>query len=166
MKEFVLAFYGLKPGIHTYNFEIGKTFFSAFENSLIENADFHVTLSLDKQPTMLTLSFSGKGEIRDFCDRCGDPLTMKSEVSDEIIVKFGDEDYEQTDEILVLSRDTHDVDIAPMIYEMIALHLPSKRVHKNRSACNAEVLAKLSEKESRNEQNETDPRWEALKKLK
>lgn len=166
MKEFVIPFYGLKPGIHTYHFEIGKTFFSAFENSLIEDANFDVTLSLDKQQTMLTLSLSGEGDVRDFCDRCGDPLTLKCRVNDEIIVKFGDEDYEQTDEVLVVSHDTHDIDIAPMIYEMIVLHMPAKRVHEKRSECNAEVLAKLNEKDPRNEQNETDPRWEALKKLK
>lgn len=167
MKEFVLPFYGLKPGIHTYNFEIGNSFFSAFENTLIEDADFDVTLKLEKLTTMLVLSFKGKGKINDFCDRCGDPLTLKCKVKDEIIVKFGNEDYEQVDEVLVRSHDTHEIDVAPLIYEMIVLNLPRKKVHASKAGCNAEVLERLKAAETGDDDKEdTDPRWEALKKLK
>lgn len=167
MKEFVISFYGLKPGIHTFNFEIGNSFFSAFENTLIEDADFDVTLTLEKLTTMLVLSFKGKGKVNDLCDRCGDPLVLKSKVKDEIIVKFGDEDYEQVDEVLVLSHDTHEIDVAPLIYEMIVLNLPRKKVHASKAECNTEVLERLEAAESRDENKEdTDPRWEALKKLK
>jgi len=167
MKEFVLPFYGLKPGTHTYNFEIGNSFFSAFENTLIEDADFDVTLKLEKLTNMLVLNFKGKGKVNDFCDRCGDPLVLKCKVKDEIIVKFGDADYEQVDEVLVLSHDTHEIDVAPLIYEMIVLNLPRKKVHKSTADCNSEVLERLKTAEKSDDNNkETDPRWEALKKLK
>jgi uncharacterized metal-binding protein YceD (DUF177 family) len=47
---------------------------------------------------------------------------------------------------------------------MIILNLPNKRTHKSPDECNQEVLEKLNEINS--PEDDIDPRWEALKKLK
>lgn len=165
MKEFVIPFFGLKIGDHKFHFEIGNEFFEAFESDLITDARFEVDLKLQKSTTMLQLEFKAKGVVNDYCDRCGDPLELKVTTSDRLIVKFGDEPFEQTDEIVVLTHDTHEIDVSQNIYEMLVLGLPRKRVHTRLADCNQEVLAKLRAFEPYEEPT-TDPRWDALKKLK
>jgi uncharacterized metal-binding protein YceD (DUF177 family) len=163
MKEFIIPFYGLKTGIHEYTFDIGQAFFEAFESNLIENGQFKVKLKLEKTINLLNLDFSAKGVVSDYCDRCGEPIELKVKTSDHLIVKFGEDAYEQTDEVLVISHDTHELDVSQRIYEMLVLGMPSKRVHKKLSDCNQEVLERLQNAE---EEDKTDPRWDALKNLK
>ncbi len=167
MKPFVIPFYGLKPGIHTFDFFVDHAFFEAFESNLVEDARFDVVLSLEKLTTMLILRFSASGELLDYCDRCGEAIQLQMNAEDEIFVKFGDTPYEQTDEVIVVSHETHEIDVAQMIYEMIVLNIPSKKAHDDPKDCNQDVIEKLKAHLRDNDEDEdTDPRWEALKKLK
>lgn len=164
MKEFIIPFFGLKAGIHTYTFDIGQPFFEAFESNLIENASFSVELKLEKTTSLLNLDFKAKGVVEELCDRCGDPIELKVKTKDHLIVKFGEESYEQTDDVLVVSHDTHDLDVSQRIYEMLVLGMPLKKVHKKLSDCNQEVIKRLQN--AADEEDKTDPRWDALKNLK
>jgi uncharacterized metal-binding protein YceD (DUF177 family) len=164
MKEFIIPFFGLKTGVHEYKFDIGQAFFEAFESNLIENAQFKVKLKLEKTINLLNLDFRAKGIVSDFCDRCGEPIELKVKNTDHLIVKFGEEAFEQTDEVLVISHDSHELDVSQRIYEMLVLGMPLKKVHKKLSDCNQEILARLQNAEQ--EEDKTDPRWDALKNLK
>jgi uncharacterized metal-binding protein YceD (DUF177 family) len=164
MKEFVIPFSGLKTGKHEFKFKIDHTFFEAFDQALLEDADLDVDLVLEKVETMLILNLHAKGYTKVPCDRCGDLFNMPIECSERVIVKFGDEEFEQTDEIIVLRPEDYEIDISQRVYEMIVLNLPNKRIHKNPADCNQEVLEKLNEINS--PEDDIDPRWEALKKLK
>lgn len=164
MKEFIIPFSGLKTGKHEFKFKIGHTFFEAFDQALLEDADLDVDLVLEKVETMLILNLQASGFLNVPCDRCGDMFKMPIECSERVIVKFGDEEFEQTDEIIVLRPEEYEIDVSQRIYEMIVLNLPNKRLHENPEDCNQEVLKKLNEINSQEE--EIDPRWEALKKLK
>lgn len=164
MKEFLIPFSGLKTGKHEFEFKIGHEFFEAFDQALLEDAELDVKLILEKMETMLILNLHAKGFTEVPCDRCGDLFKLPLESSERVIVKFGDEAFEQTDEIIVLKPEEHEIDISQRIYEMIVLNLPNKRVHKKLSDCNQEVLKKLNEINS--SEDDIDPRWEALKKLK
>lgn len=165
MKEFIIPFFGLKEGKHEFNFVIGQSFFEAFENSLLDDADVTVKLKLEKLSNMLILNFKVKGTTRVSCDRCGDDFDLPIKTSERLIVKFGDEAFDQTDEIIVLQHDAHDYDVSQEIYEMLILSLPNKRVHPRKSDCNPEAIERLKSFKS-NEEDNTDPRWDALKNLK
>lgn len=165
MKEFIIPFFGLKEGKHEFKFIIGQSFFEAFENSLLDDADVTVKLNLEKLSTMLILNFKAKGTTRVSCDRCGDDFDLPINTSHKLIVKFGEEAFEQTDDIVVLHHDAHDFDVSQEIYEMLVLSLPNKRVHARKSDCNQEAIELLKSFKSNEEEN-TDPRWDALKKLK
>jgi uncharacterized metal-binding protein YceD (DUF177 family) len=117
---------------------------------------------------MLEFDFILKGSVIVTCDRCLDDLEVPVDFSSKLFVKFGDTTEEQTDEIIVLSHAEHELDISQYIYEFAHLSLPFKRVHpdkKGKSTCNKEMLKKLDEYIIRNEQEETDPRWDDLKNL-
>lgn len=164
MKEFQIPFFGLKIGKHEFEFKLGKPFFEAFDTSEFEEGDIIVDLELDKLSSMLVLDFTFKGSVTVPCDRCGADLTIDVGGLDHWIVKYGEEDYEDTDDILVVSPTTHEIDVMQRIYEMVILNLPNKRAHQNLSDCDQVVIAKLKTYQTAEE--ETDPRWNALKKLK
>ena len=159
-----IPFTGLKVGSHEYRFEIGNAFFTEFDHSEIEDADFVVDLELEKQSNMLVLHFDIHGEVRTICDRCGDDLTLDTEYKDRIIVKFGEESIEQSDEIVVIAPHEHKINIAELVYEFTHLALPSKRMHEE-GECNEAALEMLEDL-SYDDSEESDPRWEELKKLK
>ncbi len=163
MKEFIIPFFGLKTGKHEFNFKIDQAFFEAFESNLLEKPNINVMLELEVTPSMLVLNFSAQGTAVFPCDRCGDDFELPLAASERVIVKFGDETYDQTDEIIMLSHETHEIDVSQRIYEMIVLSIPNKRVHESEEDCNQDVLDELDDYES---EEETDPRWDALKKLK
>lgn len=166
MKEFIIPFFGMKEGKHEFKFKIDQAFFEAFESNLLEQPNIDVRFEIEIMSTMLILRFEAEGTYQDFCDRCGDELTLNIEAEDKLIVKFGDETFDETDEIIMLSHDTHEIDISHRIYEMLVLALPNKRVHASIDDCNPEVLNHEDYKEESEEEQEMDPRWDALKKLK
>lgn len=169
MEEFIIPFFGLKEGTHEFRFTIDRSFFEAFESSLLEDAEIEVKLELEKRSNMLVLDFKAKGETVVPCDRCGDDFELPIKTKERIFVKFGDESFEQTDDILILSHDSHEIDVAHHIYEMIVISLPNKRVHSKKSECNQDAIERLKQLKIEAEELKaeiTDPRWDALKKLK
>src|SRR5690554_3248040 len=135
MEEFIIPFFGLKEGKHEFNFSIDQTFFEAFENSLLDDAEIEVKLKLEKTSSMLILDFKTKGETRVPCDRCGDDFNLTIKSKERIFVKFGEETFDQTDDIIVLSPGSHEIDISHPLYELLVLGLPNKRTHKKKSDC-------------------------------
>ena len=170
MEEFIIPFFGLKEGTHEFNFSIDRTFFEAFENSLLDDAEIEIKLKLEKKSSMLILDFKAKGKTKVPCDRCGDDFNLTIKSKERIFVKFGDESFEQTDDIIIVGQGIHEIDISHPVYEMLALGLPNKRVHKKLVDCNQVVIERLKEFKSVEheieEEENTDPRWDALKKLK
>lgn len=167
MKEFIIPFFGLKEGKHEFKFDINHTFFEAFENSLLDDGEIEVKMHLEKLSNMLIINFEADGKTRIPCDRCGDDFDLPIQADHRLIVKFGDEAYNQTDDIIIIGHETHEIDVSQDIYEMLILSLPNKRVHPRPEDCNQQALERLNELKSNEENtNITDPRWDALKKLK
>lgn len=165
-RQFVIPFKGLKTGKHDFAFDIDDHFFEDFKESEVTKGNVHVDVLLDKKTNMLEISFDLKGKVMVACDRCLDDVEMPIDFKAKLYVKFGDVTEEQTDEIIVLSHNETELDIAQDIYEYVHLALPYKRVHpddeKGESTCNKEMLQKL--KEYLTDRNEdTDPRWDGLK---
>lgn len=161
---FDIPFTGLSLGTHRYQFNIDKAFFDHFEFSEIDNAQFNITIDLEKQSNMMILHFDLKGEIETICDTCGDDFSLKASFKDRVIIKFGEEEIDQSEEILVIAPNEHQINVADLIYEFAHLSLPTRKVHPV-GMCNKEALKKLEKLEHDSEEIE-DPRWESLKKIK
>lgn len=168
LSDYIIPIVGLKLGDHSYQFKVDGKFFEEFDNTELEDGVLDVDLVLTKRPNLMELVFRVKGQIETFCDRCGGALDLPLEHKEMRIVKFSQEDFNNTDEILLLGKDEHEIDVSHMIYETIALGLPSRRVHDesvNGQSCDQEVLDKLSEYQEKEESEDVDDRWSALKKL-
>ncbi|MFL9838123.1 DUF177 domain-containing protein [Flavobacterium sp. ST-75] len=169
-KEFLIQFAGLKQGKHQFEFEINKAFFDHFNFDEYNDVNIKVNLVLDKKLTMLELTFKHKGTVNVPCDLSNEDFDLPVKGKLDLIVKFGDEFNDENEEMLVLPHGEYQVDVAQYIYEMIVLSVPSKRVHPGikDGTMNAEILNKLEElapKVEHKKEEDTDPRWDELKKL-
>lgn len=164
LKEFVIQVSGLKESVHHYEFEINNSFFEAFKSSEIEKGTLKLELKLDKKARMMVFEFMFKGFVEVTCDRCLDVFDYPVEGKEKIIFKYGTEDFQNTDDIIVIPENAHQVDISKYIFEILILKLPIQRIHPNDGTldCNPEILKKLEE---HNKKIDIDPRWEGLKGL-
>jgi len=182
--EYNIGFTGLTDGKHEFTFEIGKTFFEQLEYSEINDAELKVKMVLEKKPTMMLASFDIAGKVKVMCDRCTDDFFIPVKGDAEIIYKFGTEELDDENVIVVLPNET-EIQVAHPIYEFTCLMLPVRRIHPE-GQCNQEMLKSIdqylmveeksikkdkpsNEKESKVEpknEDDIDPRWSALKDLK
>ena len=167
LKQFVIPFGGLKPGTHQFNYEIDDLFFERFEYTEIRKGKIIVSVSLDREETMLVFHFSIDGEAEVDCDRCSVPFFIPLKGSNTLIIKFGADFHEESEEVQIIPEGETQIDISQFIYEYIHLLVPFRKVHPEDengvSACDPEVIKRIEEWE---EPTEPDPRWEVLKKLK
>lgn len=164
LDKYKIQYASLKLGTHLYEFEVDKKFFEEFDCFEYLTATFSVKVELVKQSMMMLLNFEFNGSISVPCDRCLDEVEMPVEGEEKLIVKFGNEIYNETDDILILPEHEHEINVANNIYEFIQLNIPQKRVHQE-GECNPEVISKLEIVIDDNEK-EIDPRWSGLNKLK
>ncbi len=167
LEQFVIPFYGLKVGTHHYEYIIDNEFFENFEYTEIDEGEFKISITLEKQERMLELEFAIDGNAKLICDRCADEYMQAVSGSNRLIIKFGPEQQEVSDEIVIIPASAHRLNISSYIYEFIILHLPYKRVHPadadGNSSCNPEMIKRL---EVDSKEVSTDPRWDELKKIK
>ena len=174
LKQFSIPFTGLKLGKHQFDFEIDKSFFDAFEYSLVKDGLLKVDVELDKQETMLILHFHILGTIQLNCDKCLAEFGQKIEINERQIVKFAEDELESDDlEIIVLNRKESELDVSEMIYEFINVAIPyinNCYQAGQGQTCDPEMIATLEKLSSGaitdEEEKSDDPRWAALKKLK
>ena len=173
LKQFSIPFTGLKLGKHDFDFEIDKSFFDAFEHSLVKDGALKAMVELDKQETMLILGFHIEGTIKLNCDTCLSDFDQQIELNERQIVKFAEEvdaDESEDLEIIVLPRKETAIDVSELIYEFITVAVPFiNKCEQAGQACDEQMLntlEKLSAGSEEQEEQSSDPRWEALKKLK
>ena len=158
----------LKEGKHDFDFSISAEFFEQYEQSLVEVADVSIEVIFEKKKNLLELDIVFEGTVESNCDRCMDPLSIAIEGDEFLIVKFGDEESDD-DHIMYIPDSAYELDFSDQVYELINLAMPAKVEHEDEEDCNQEVLEKLREYSSAREDeddDEIDPRWAALNKLK
>jgi len=173
LQQYSIPYTGLKLGIHQFEFEVDDAFFSAFEYSLVKSGKLKVDLDLEKQETMMILHFRISGEMMLGCDVCLADYPYQVEIDERQIAKFtGNVDLEEdTDEIIVLTKNENEINVASLIYEYINLAVPYINRcddEGNTKWCDQEMIDKLKQLSggSTEETPNADPRWEALKNIK
>ena len=166
MKAFSIDIVGLANKVHDFDFQINQPFFDHYGKELIEEGDLKARVQLDKRETMIEARFNINGSIHLICDRSLDPYEQVLDIDKMVVFKFGHQEVELSDEIVLITRETPQIDLGQFIYEFIALEVPMKKLHPRFQNENTEdEFIYRSETEDKSE-NTTDPRWDALKKLK
>lgn len=162
----MLPIAGLAIGKKHYSFQLGRDFFelTGFTDSSVGEIDAQLTL--DKHENMIELHFSIHGWVELLCDRCSDEYRQDVEGEQHLILKFGEQLKEESDEIVIIPPDLHEFDVSQLLYEYLVLLLPYRKAHpedeNGNSACNPEVLYRL---EQLKPDVPHDPRWDTLRKL-
>lgn len=169
-KEFTIPFSGLKQGKHKFEFKIDNKFFESFGYDEFNDANIESVVLLNKTSTMLELEFESKGMVNVDCDITSEAYDQEVVSNMELVVKFGDEYNDEDDEILIIPHNSHQINIAQYLYEMLVLAVPQKRIHpgiadgtlKSKAL---DILEELQPKETKGNKDKNDPRWDKLKNL-
>jgi uncharacterized metal-binding protein YceD (DUF177 family) len=171
LKEYKIQFSGLSDGIHQFSYEISNAFFENFEHPIVSGGEVKVNLELDKKPTLLTLNFSFTGSLNVECDRCTVTAPYPIEGTSRLLIQLTDGESDD-DDLIYLPNDAYEYNIAHYLYETLALSLPLRvvpcEIDGDKTICDQKVIGYLdamSVPEPEEEEPESDPRWDALKKL-
>lgn len=173
LREFKIDIFNLSIKQHEFEFNIDNRLFGLYEHSLIEKGTGTCKLILDKTATMMTLNFTIEVTVELLCDRSLDPYDFPIHLEERLIIKFGEENYSLSEDVIVIKSDSASIDVSEYIYEYISLAVPLKKLHPRfqdeEDDSDEPELIYTSETDPENDDNDDNndnPLWDALKKLK
>lgn len=169
----------LSEGTHKFEYVLNDQYFKLIgdADSDIKRGSVKVEVSVKRISSTFEFNFTLIGAVYVPCDRCLDDLSIEIDSKNKLIVKFGREYSEESDEVVIIPEAEGELNIAWFLYEFITLSVPMKHVHPP-GKCNKVMSSKLnkhkavssdddSEEEDDMEDESadggTDPRWDALK---
>jgi len=173
-RNFDIAFVGLKPGTHEFEYNIDDKFFVEYQEQDFRNCIAQIKLTLDKQNGFMLLKFEVGGKLEVTCDRCGNDLPLDLWDEFNIVVKMVDDpevmnEQEEDPDVYYISKGESHLHTADWIYEFINLSIPMQRMCGEDKIggphCNKEVLAMLKKLDT-HENPGTNPLWKGLEKFK
>lgn len=174
-RAFEIAFVGLKPGLHQFEYDLDDQFFIDRGAKELAHVQAKVKLNLDKHMGFLMLQFEIGGQSQVTCDRCGNPLKLDLWDEFKMLVKLVDNpeemnEQEEDADVYYISRNESHLDVAGWLYDFVLLSMPMQRMCSEAEMggpqCNREVLQKLKEMEARNQENNDRSLWKGLDKFK
>lgn len=170
LRNYDVSFSGLKNGKHVFKFEIDKTFFQLFDTEQeFTNPKITADVFLEKHTTFLEFEIKVYGTVELICDITNDEFDYPIENEIRILVNFGEEYDDSNEDVITIPASDHAFNVAQLIYENVQLSIPMKKISPNVSEEDLEILNRFSPKdieEPEEEKNDSDPRWDALRKLK
>jgi uncharacterized protein len=169
LRDYSIPFTGFKLGKHQFEYMVTDAFFDEFEYSLVKKANLVCKVELERQETMLILDFDISGTIDATCDKCLSQYPQQVQIHEQQVAKFSEEPVGEDEEIIVLTKNDHEINIAGLVYEYVNVAMPFITVcgdEGNTLYCDKAMLDKLDKLKTYTDENEkTDPRWDALKNI-
>ncbi|WP_226388873.1 YceD family protein [Penaeicola halotolerans] len=185
LKQYNIDIYGLKEGIHSFEFEIKNDFFAYYENDIVKEGDLKALVTLNKTSTMINMTMEIDGKVSLTCDRSLEEFDFPIQITEKVIYKFGEEYKEVSEEIVIITRDTQSINVGQILFEIICLQVPVKKIHPDyrteedddedylggvlvysSEIAEDEDIEEVSEGDESDDPIEPDPRWSKLKDLK
>ena len=178
-REYDIAFVGIKPGIHEFNYQVEDKFFVDFKETDpmaigFSKCNASVKLFLEKNTSFMLLKFEIGGSVNVICDRCGNTLPISLWDEFKLLVKQVEnpEEMNQNEEdpdVFYISRAESHIHLADWIYEFVLLSIPNQRMCNEDEIggpqCNKKVLAMLKKMKSTGTGN-NHPLEKGLEKFK
>ena len=175
----------LSPGVHEYEYFLENKFFVDIDGDEVQKGKVKVHLTVKRTSVAFEMNFQMEGVAIVPCDRCLDDMELPVSTQNKLVVKFGKEYAEESEEIVIIPEEEGEINLAWFIYEFIALAIPMKHIHAP-GKCNKAMSSKLKKHTARRADDEdefdeeaaddivvdddaadmpSDPRWDALKGL-
>lgn len=186
--NYKLVLKDLSLGSTSYTYELDNSYFKLIndEESDVKRGKLTAEVKVTRSSAAFEILFKITGAVQVPCDRCLDDVSMEVDTTNKLIVKFGAEYSEESDEIVIIPEEEGEINIAWFLYEFIMLSLPMKHVHPA-GQCNKVVSSKLRKHKATIASDEdgdddddfdddmddsdaddaggNDPRWDALRDL-
>jgi uncharacterized metal-binding protein YceD (DUF177 family) len=178
---------GMQADIQEKKYLLDSQYFTNIGSEDVQKGKINASVQIVKKAGIFDFSFTFSGIVVIPCDRCLDDMDYSLETTAHLIVKFGKDYSEESDEIVVIPEAEGVINLAWFLYEFIVLAIPIKHVHTP-GKCNKQMSAKLKKHTAKTDNDEdtfdidasddivvtdedpieeaTDPRWDALKGLK
>jgi len=156
-REYDIAFVGLKPGVHEFNYQVDDKFFANYKETDFNNCYASVKLTLEKNNSFMLLRFEIGGSVNVICDRCGNTLPMDLWDEFKLVIKQVENPdemnkNEEDADVYYISRTESHIHLADWIYEFVLLSIPNQRMCSEEEVggpqCNKEILAMLKKMKS------------------
>ena len=144
---------------------------------MFSTGELTADVSLQKSESMIQMTFNVEGTIELTCDRSLDLFDQPISFENTMIYKFGEEEKELSEDVMIILNNTQTINIADLLFEFIGLQVPMKKLHPRFQGEEEDdddqeegvmVYSSTVDDSKTEEQQEedVDPRWAALKKLK
>ena len=184
--EYNVPLKSMPAGEKDYAFRLDKRFFENMECTDVRGADLDAALKVTHRNGVYEIDLRLSGEVTVACDRCLDDLQLPVDSDYHIVVKYGQEFKQDSDELLEIPEGDDCLNVAYMIYDTTMLARPMKPVHplgkcnramsallkKHRATRSDDPDADLEDElldgiddEPAADSAPADPRWDALKGL-
>lgn len=174
-REYEIAFVGLKPGIHEFDYQVSDSFFEGFQAQDFKNCQAQIKLLLEKSSSsFMMLRFEIGGSVETICDRCNNNLPLQLFDEFNVTVKMVENpeemnDQEEDPDVYYISKGESHLDIKAWIYEFINLSIPMQKTcefeNMDGPYCNPTARELLIRMRSSGD-NQENPIWKDLKKFK
>ncbi|MBQ9200913.1 MAG: DUF177 domain-containing protein [Bacteroidales bacterium] len=182
---FKLPLKSLSVGSHEYEYQLDTNWFTLIDGPEVSKGNVHAKVTVNNTGFLYEVLFRLDGVVEVPCDRCLEDMPLAIEQESRLIVKFGPEYAEESEEVIIIPETDGELNIAWFLYEIIALAVPLKHVHPP-GKCNKAMSSKLRKHLAKSmddeededaflldedfpeevEETETNPVWDELKKLK
>ncbi|HHG86129.1 MAG TPA: DUF177 domain-containing protein [Bacteroidetes bacterium] len=166
-------------GLNEEVFDLNRSFFEAFELSLVKDGNLTVKAEITKNDSHLDALFRFSGDMILECDRCTAPFPHPLEIERRIIFSYDAELEFDEDEVVIIERKAQWLDFSIDFFDFINLEVPIRKVPPvDVHLCPPDILKILGmdekgnvlepvvEEKDENAEEVIDPRWAKLKKLK
>lgn len=164
-------------GNQSVNYHLDGDFFRGNVPTRVFAASVEVDFSITRKTEQdYELAMHCHGTLTIECDRCLDEMVHEVDTHYELSVRQEGSAYDDSNEhVLVVPASWHELDVEPLVRDTVLLTIPIVHNHAD-GECNSEmmealerhsaVLAGEREQDTNDAEAATDPRWEALRKLK
>ena len=125
---------------------------------------------------MVQCTFKIKGSIELTCDRSLEDFDFLIDKEEKIIFRYADNYEELSEDLINIPHGQIELDLAPFIYELIAVSIPMKKLHpkfENETSEDDEEEVEFiyssegeNPEENKKDDDDIDPRWKDLLNLK
>lgn len=172
-REFEIAFVGLKPGVHEYNYQVDDLFFDEFGEQDFVSTNAHVKLLLEKSNSFMMLRFEIGGKTQVTCDRCGNDLPIQLFEEFTITVKMTDDpevmnEQEEDPDVFYISRGESHIDVKNWLYEFVNLSIPMQKTceYENMDGPHCNPAAREVLNNMKPEEKKENSIWKGLEKFR
>jgi uncharacterized metal-binding protein YceD (DUF177 family) len=172
-REYEIAFVGLKPGLHEFNYRVDDRFFEEYKEQDFKNARAEVKLMLEKANSFLMLRFEVGGQAEVICDRCSSNLPMQLFDEFTVTVKMTDNpdeanEGEEDPDIFYISRTESHIDVKDWIYEFVNLSIPMQKTcaYEAMDGPHCDPQARELLNSMKPDEGKENPLWKGLEKFR